>query len=199
MANDKTQTSPAPAPAVPPHTAWLRWSADQQKQGKLPDLVLDVPLTLRRGLTIWQGPNEGQQIHGPKTDMQMSLDAAYANKQKFDEWGRIVELKERRDVIRSEWVRSRDRAIDPVPSIQARVAAWSAEDGDRVAAGTLAVGPVVCSGRKYRDPNPGERVPAEHLAKIADLASRDSRTNMARLVELVRVLAGGASGAAKAS
>lgn len=190
MANDNKPTT-ALVPA--PHTAWYRWPAGQREAGKLPDIVMDVPLTLRRGYTIWRGAGEGQQINGPQTDIAMAnFSEAWAHKQKFDERGRIGELKARRDVIHAEWMRAKDRALDPVPAVAGMLKEWSQEDGYRVAAGTLAMGPCVLDGRRYRHPKAGETIPPAQVTALAAIDAKSVNNPLAALANAVARLAGGA-------
>ena len=182
-----------PVPPAPRYTQWIKWPSAQKQLGRMPDIVLDVPLTLRRGCTLHQGPNNIE--HGPKTDVRLQLDVAFGRKQLFDEWGRIVELKERRDRIRAEWTRARDRGQDPVPTAERMIAEWCTQDAYRVQAGTLAAGPCVLQGHHnvYREPAPGEQITPDMRAEMERIQRKSTAATAAQLVDqLVRALGGGA-------
>lgn len=175
------------APTFTGHTAWIRWSGDREGADLRNITVsLDTPLTLRRGSTL---PGTGSNPrHGPEQGVQLSLDDAFRYKQMFDEWGRIVELKERRDWIRTEWIRAKDRGQNPVQRIEAKIQQWCTEDTWRMAAGTLAAGPVAIQGRPYRAPAEGEQVPQDQLDAVEKATLAKPNQLGEQLVEMLAKL-----------
>lgn len=163
-----------------------------------PEVEMDVSLSLRRGYSIsLDNETRKAQYIGPKRGLKFDLTTSHEHAHKFDESGRVEELWARRDAIRSLHLSLRDRMIQPGPELRKRIAGWNVEDADRVALAKahkldefhfLGAGPVVLNGRKYREPEKDEKVPADQAAVIKKIQERESAAKLGAGPALVEAL-----------